>query len=284
MCYFSDDEYISSIKGKLKKDEIDQIIKIFFSKAFQLVLGCGAEPTIYKDYKNILLKAKEYKIPNISIVTNGMLLEKEDLDFFSDINLNELILSFHGATKEVYEEFMVNAKFDKIISVLDNLSELDKVKNIPSVRINYTVNDRNLSDLSNISIILKKYPIKVLQLRPVRNIGGQYSDSIKDHQIKEYNATLDLLSKVCNEEKIMFLANKIDVKYEKENHNSQLIQSVYTYIGPNTAKSLNISWDSTNLKKYKKSLNWKNRLVERILGKKTKNPSSDDFLKYEIID
>ena len=49
MCYFSDSEIRKQRKGQISVEEMHQIAKIFFSKAFQLVIGCGAEPTLNRE-------------------------------------------------------------------------------------------------------------------------------------------------------------------------------------------------------------------------------------------
>ena len=76
----------------ISRNEMEQIARIFFPKAFQLVLGCGAEPTINKNFMFLLELAKKHKVPNISIVTNGQLLRSSDLEKFVELGIDEILM------------------------------------------------------------------------------------------------------------------------------------------------------------------------------------------------
>jgi len=284
MCYFSDEDERKELKGRLSKDELSSIAKIFYPKALQVVVGCGAEPTVYKNFIDLIDEAKSYKVPNVSMVTNGMLLTVDDIEKMSELKLDELILSMHGVTKPIYEEFMVNADYSKFIENLEILRQVRSKSNYPKVRINYTVNDKNLDDLSLFFEKFGEFPIDTVQLRPVRSIGGEYSNSIRDNQVEDYNEIIRMFAEESKKRGISLLANTIDLKYEKANDSSSVIEAIYTYIGPNTAKQLGASWEELSFRKYIKKIGWRSKVIRRILGIKSSNKSTDDFLKYEILD
>lgn len=77
MCYFSDKDYVKKLKGVFPVDELDYFGNAFFKRAIKLQIGCGTEPTLYKNIDKIIEKASQAKVPHISMVTNGLLLEKE---------------------------------------------------------------------------------------------------------------------------------------------------------------------------------------------------------------
>src|SRR5690349_8789083 len=74
MCYFSNNEYVRSHKGIFSHEEIERIATLLFPRALMVVVGCGAEPTLYKDFPEIVRRAKRSGVPNVSMVTNGKLL------------------------------------------------------------------------------------------------------------------------------------------------------------------------------------------------------------------
>lgn len=284
MCYFSDEDERKKLKGRLSKDELSSIANIFYPKALQVVVGCGAEPTVYKDFIDLIEDAKEYNVPNVSMVTNGMLLTESDIVKISELKLDELILSMHGVTKSVYEEFMVNADYSKFVDNFNILKQVRSKSKYPKVRINYTVNDENLEDLSLFFEEFGDFPIDTIQLRPVRSIGGEYSNSIRDNQVGDYNEMIRMFAEESKKRGISLLANTIDLKYEKTNESSSVIEAIYTYIGPNTAKQIGSNWEELSFRKYIKKIGWRSKVLRRILGIKSSNKSTDDFLKYEILD
>jgi MoaA/NifB/PqqE/SkfB family radical SAM enzyme len=284
MCYFSDEDERKRLKGRLSKEELSSIARIFYPKALQVVVGCGAEPTVYKGFMEIIADAKKFSVPNVSMVTNGMLLTESDFERMSELKLDELILSMHGVTKPIYEEFMVNADYSKFVDNLNILKQIRLKSDYPKVRINYTVNDKNLDDLFLFFEKFGDYPIDTIQLRPVRSIGGEYSNSIRDNQVGDYNEMISMFSAESKKQGISLLANTIDLNYEKPNESSSVIEAIYTYIGPNTAKQLGADWHKLTFNKYIKTIGWRSKVLKRILGIKYSNKSTDDFLKYEILD
>ncbi|MDR1876834.1 MAG: radical SAM protein, partial [Flavobacteriaceae bacterium] len=105
MCYFSDKEYTARLKGIMPKEDLDLYANALFKNALKLQIGCGAEPTLYKDILKIIQLGKQYKIPYISLTTNGNLLTQEKINDFSNAGLDEFTISLHGVTKESYEFF-----------------------------------------------------------------------------------------------------------------------------------------------------------------------------------
>jgi GTP 3',8-cyclase len=71
------------------------------------------EPTVYKDFPTLVKLASTYRVPFISMVSNGQLITEAHLDQLIDYELKELTLSTHGVRKGTYERLMVNASYDK---------------------------------------------------------------------------------------------------------------------------------------------------------------------------
>src|SRR5690606_19540283 len=62
MCYFTDADYVKTLKGQFKDEELDQVAKTIFSRALKLQIGCGTEPTLFKDRKSTRLNSSHVKI------------------------------------------------------------------------------------------------------------------------------------------------------------------------------------------------------------------------------
>lgn len=117
MCYFSGEGYKAKAGGLIRRDELEGLAKTLFPHAFQLVLGCGAEPTLARHYHEFFRLAKRYGVPDVSMVTNGQLIERDDLEKMADAGVNELILSVHGVREATYESFMPGARYARPLPI-----------------------------------------------------------------------------------------------------------------------------------------------------------------------
>ena len=98
MCYWSEESYGKKVRGRFNKDEIKRISEQFFPRCLQLVIGCASEPTLYKNYIELVESAKEtYKIPFVGFTTNGQLLSAEAIEKKSSSN-------FFISKSEIFEK------------------------------------------------------------------------------------------------------------------------------------------------------------------------------------
>lgn len=283
MCYFSDSEFKKGFTGLLSNDEIKGVAAMLFPKAIQLVVGCGAEPTIHKNFMLLIEEAHRYKVPNISMVTNGLLLTEEQITKMAQLQLKELILSMHGVTQETYENMMTKGEYSKFVNLLQMVKKVRQKYEYPKIRINYTVNTQNMEELDTFFDVYGEYPIDSLQIRPVMNIGGLYSESITEDQKSRYLQIVDKLKKYSKEKNIRFLVNTQDVEYQKENADSELIAALYRYVSPRIGKQIGISWKDNTYKDYLKATQWRKNVLNGIFGIKKVKKDSDRYLKYEIV-
>ncbi|MGQ1787812.1 radical SAM protein [Saccharicrinis sp. GN24d3] len=285
MCYFSSMEQRKKLKGIIPEIDFSHIAKVLFPRAFQVYVGCGAEPTTHRNFIELVKLAKEYKVPDVGVVTNGQLLTEKQIEYLTDIKLNELTLSCHGVTKESYEHFMTNSKFNRFLNTLELIEKYKNIKKskYPEIRINYTVNNKNLSELNKFFTVFDKYNINTLQIRPVINIGGKYSHAITDEQIPEYNNIINSLKNECSMRGIRLLANTTNVQFTRKNNNAKVADAVYCYIGPKTTEELNITWKNTNFAEFTRQTAWRKKLYTLILGKKesTLNKSTANYEVFE---
>lgn len=287
MCYCSSEQHRKKIYGIFKEDEIDRLAIMFFPKTIQLVIGCGTEPTLYKDFTGIVKKAKDFKIPNVGFVTNGQLLNEQHIQEFIVYGLDELTLSLHGVTKETYERLMVNASYEKLHKVLTSICSL-KGKNksmLPRLRLNYTVNAENLAELSAFFEVYGKYDIHTLQIRPMMDIGGISRDSGLSNVIDKYNRVILSLREMCKGKGIILLANLIDPTYESDNYNSVIIEAVYRRIHPNLVWREDFDWRNETYNEFCKKIKWNQYLIKNIFLSKDELIKRDPFkssVKYDI--
>ena len=67
MCYFSDEEKRKEMHGILSEQDMKTIAKALFHRALKLQIGCGAEPSLYKNLTDIVRLGKQYNLSLIHI-------------------------------------------------------------------------------------------------------------------------------------------------------------------------------------------------------------------------
>lgn len=267
MCYFSDAEKRKSYKGILSYEEIEKIADALFHRALKLQIGCGAEPTLYKELTQVIALGKQYGIPYISITTNGNLLSFDSLEKMIQAGLNEITLSVHGLTRETYEEFMVNGKFDVFRQLLQTLSVLRKQYKGFKVRINYTINEDNLEELRYLWDVVGE-DFDVLQLRPIQQIGeSEYANFNLSEIYARYDSILAPLINDCKEKGITCLApdkENIIVLENKEETDQSLVDATYCYVSPKGCWKDGFDYHTDTFESFSKKQRWGKQLWRNI--------------------
>lgn len=235
MCYFSDAEKRKNYKGVFAFNETEKIAKALFHRALKLQIGCGAEPTLYKELIQTIALGKQYNVPYISLTTNGNLLNESILSEAVEAGLDEITLSVHGLTKETYEYLMENGSFEKFKQLLEDISSLKKQHPDFKLRINYTINNDNLDELALIWDVIGK-DIDALQLRPIQKIGNStYADFDLTNIYDKYETIILPIIEECKKRGIICLApdkKNILVLEENKAHDNLIEQSTYCMISP----------------------------------------------------
>jgi molybdenum cofactor biosynthesis enzyme MoaA len=285
MCYFSIKDWGKKNKGSFNNEELGILADIFFKKAYQLYIGCGAEPTMFKDFMNLVILGKNNKIPFIGFVTNGQLLTEEHIKKFIFFGLDEISISSHGVRKETYEKLMVNASFDKLmnlLSLIDRLKDENKSK-VPVVRLNYTVNPDNLEELDEFFENYGKYNIGVLQIRPIYDLGDTaYKNKNLASFMNKYNIIIEKLHNECKMRKIIFMANRLDPSYQSANYPAVIVNYVRRYISPQYVWDTDFNWRTESLKNYSRRIKWRASLFKNIFLNIDKIAKPTSMLSYEI--
>lgn len=241
MCYFSDPESRKNLHGVFSDDDIQAIAKALFYRVIRLQIGCGAEPTVYKKLPELITIAHQHGIQNISLTTNGNLLTYEKLRQMASNGLNEIILSAHGFTKNIYEELMTGGKFELFKQTLENIGKL-RQESFPHLRlrINYTINEDNVKDLPLIADVFSSVKPNVIQLRPIQKIGdSEYNNFSMDEIISQYDKYITPVVAFCDQNGITCLYPKkenitaIDTGDENTNHINSVIDMLpYFQLSP----------------------------------------------------
>jgi molybdenum cofactor biosynthesis enzyme MoaA len=256
-----------------------------------LQIGCGAEPTLFKHNTKLIEIAKNHRVPYISMITNGNLLEREDVANFANAGLDEFILSMHGVTKETYEDLMDKGVYEKFHSVLQSITEQKKTNPKLRLRINYTFNKDNFHELKDFFKIYDQYAIDVIQLRPIDKIGETTYNEFSLKKIEcDYFEISDLLKTEAQKRKITLLypqsiyRNELEsLKVKTQNDSSYLIPYTYCYVSPKYFWKDDFDWKSETFSDWKKRNNWNITLLKKAFNSKKKlDETNRNMLNYSV--
>jgi MoaA/NifB/PqqE/SkfB family radical SAM enzyme len=285
MCYFSDKEYVKRTKGIFKEEEIKRIADQFFPRALQLMVGCGTEPTLHKNFVDVIRLGREHGVPYIGVTTNGQRLTEDQIEKLIEYRLDEITLSVHGVRKETYEALMVNASYERFHEVLGQLDAAKRRHGVqyPAVRMNYTVNEDNLEELADFFEVFGKYDVRTLQIRPMVDVGNTaYEHKDFAPLIPRYRQIIEKLEQECAERGIIFMATVADPTYKSDNKSSYILNSVLRYINPQTVWQPDFRWQTETYREYCKRIGWRRSLFKSIFTAPEKLDRMDQHLTYEV--
>jgi molybdenum cofactor biosynthesis enzyme MoaA len=270
MCYFSSDEWLKNNPVKrFSEDDISRLAEMFFRRAMQLHIGAAMEPTVYKDYPSLVTLGKRYKIPFIGLTTNGQLLTRASIRLLIEAGLDEITLSTHGIQKETYETQMQGAFFDIYHRNLKTIVDLKRRlgKRFPTIRINYTVNPDNLSELRGFFDLFGEYGITTLQVRPVVDFGNTAlkNKNLTKHR-DEYNEIIEWLISECRRRGVYFLVNRYDPGYEQNNKFAVVYEkAVVRYLGPSLVWKDDFDFKSETYREHASAIGYRRELLKCVL-------------------
>ena len=282
MCYFTDADYVKTLKGQFKEEDLNLVAKTIFNRALKLQIGCGTEPTLYKNLENIVALGKQYKVPYISITTNANLLTEEKIESLLKAGLDEFTISLHGVNKESYGGFMKKASYEKFHNAFKAFQKLKETYNF-KVRINYTFNKDNFYELREFFNHFNGKSFDILQIRPIQKIGNtEYNDFDLEPLRNDYPDLISEIRQTCKDNNIVLLApNSIPVR-GSANASSIIFDYTFCYISPNKFWKTDFNWREESFIDYSKKIGWSRQLLNNAFKSKTQLRNLSNRLNYEI--
>lgn len=282
MCYFTDADYVKTLKGQFKEEELKQVAKTIFKRALKLQIGCGTEPTLYKDLVKVVELGKMYKVPYISITTNANLLDEQKIENLLKAGLNEFTISLHGVTKSSYENFMKKASYEKFHDAFKAFAKLKSKYNF-KVRINYTFNKDNFYELEEFFKHFDGNSFDILQIRPIQKIGNtEYCDFDLETIRSDYPSLIKNIKNSCKENNIILMAPDEIPRKKETNPSSLIFDYTFCYVSPQKFWKEGFDWKNVSFNAYSKKIGWGSILLNNAFKSKSKLKSLTNRLNYEI--
>ena len=297
MCYFSDPVKRGEMSGVMADARISEIASALFPRALKLQIGCAAEPTLWPEEKivSLIRLGREYGVPYISLTSNGQLLASGRVSLRALIaaGLDELTLSMHGSTPGVYEELMPGAKFENLQTLLREVADLKREFPDFKLRINFTVNSLNVTDLEadRFDALMAQSGLwpDILQIRPVQKLGETAWNDFDHEKTKRlYPLTLGRLIDECRRRGATCIAPtpaEIDaVKTAQESASAVIEDFTYCYVSPGSCYKPDFDPASETFGRYHRRKHTLRALVRAAVNprKKSRDIHSTKKLNYHV--
>jgi len=133
---------------EMEPDEVCAIIRQIKALGVRHLILSGGEVLLRRDLKEIVSFAVSSGIEMVDVITNGTLLNEENISFLTEAGLNHLTISLDGL-RRVNDNIRGEGVFDKAEEAMDILNRVkqERQKDKPTLGINFTVMDRNIEDM-----------------------------------------------------------------------------------------------------------------------------------------
>ncbi len=293
MCYMSDPEGRKPMKGqRIDSEQFNRIRRAFFKRALKLQVGCATEPTLYGGLPQIISAAKADGVPYVALTTNGKQIARGNVSLseLAEAGLDELTLSLHGTSKEIYGELMPGANFEELQVLTKKIAYVKRRIGL-KLRVNYTINSRNIEDLEGDRFWKLWQPDgmpDIIQLRPVQKMGETEWNDFDLTPLKErYDSTIGAIKKKCAELGIACIApelSQIDEVATDQDFTSALIKEItYCYVSPDSTYMPDFEEGDT-FSSYHRRKHTARRLLKAVFSRKGKSQKRDSskHLNYNV--
>lgn len=227
MCYFSRDNYKEQFIKPMSVELFSRIGGQLFKKTRMLFIGCGAEPLMSPDFSRYADIVSSYKIPFVSLVTNGQLLSNDIAESLIRNRFHEVIVSVDGARAKTYEKIRRGAKFSRLIENMQNLRDLKESMgaDLPEIRFNFTGMKDNIDELPELIELAAELKVNTVRARYMSNWGGaiDYADQCLEEG--QYKSVINKVKMIAEQAGVDFIFEGCMDSSEQSESSSQKYSS-----------------------------------------------------------
>lgn len=153
---------------EIDSDVFRKVLKEANSLGTKTALFIGGEPFVRADLFDLIGYAKSLEL-NPIIVTNGILLNEENIQKCFETGVDWLSISIDAASDNTFSKIRGENVLSKIINNIELLNRLkrDKNRNSPKIVTVCTIMDDNLEELSYVVNLCKRLEISKIIFQPV---------------------------------------------------------------------------------------------------------------------
>lgn len=150
-CFYCmpEDAVFSKTEDLLTVEEIESICKTLVDSGLEQIRLTGGEPTMRKDFREIVSRISSLNLKKLGLTTNGFLLGKH-LDFLAQTKCKYINLSLDSLQKDRFNKITYRTSFETVMKSILKAKEMGFVVKINTVLMK-GVNDDEILDFVNFS-------------------------------------------------------------------------------------------------------------------------------------
>lgn len=174
MCHFAFDDVFHRPAQYMSPELFERLAETVLPNAHTLILSAGNEPLTSPWFADILNIAKQYQVPDLLFITNGIRLTPQIAETVVKSGVTQVQFSIDGSTKQTYEHIRRGAKFETLIKNIKYLSEL-KAKlgsSTPRLQFNIVLMKSNLHELDGFIDLAESLGVEWIAARHLLMMTG----------------------------------------------------------------------------------------------------------------
>ena len=191
--------------------EVFELLSDHFGEAKLVYLQGWGEPL---EHENILEMARIVKGAGseVGLTTNGMLLNEKTIKEILELNVDIIMVSMGGATKEVHESIRRGTSFDMIVKNIRRLAEEKKRLNMdkPRISLSLVMNTKNIHEIPDLVELAPRIGAEDVVATNLDYVFDSLTESLRvfsnkgDRDTRKYRKIIEQAKRVAVKGKISF--------------------------------------------------------------------------------
>jgi len=191
----------------LSVEDFRTVAERLFPYAYCLQLSCSFEPLLHPQFGQILVETARHGVPNVGLVTNGVLLDGERVEAILDTRaLDDLSVSINSLDPATYADLHGRPQLERVRENVERFLEARRARKtqFPRLKINTVVMRSNLHELEAILDWGIRVGADCVQYAHVEPFGPENDESVGDLP-ERYNVVRDRLVETARARRIELL-------------------------------------------------------------------------------
>ncbi|NLB35357.1 MAG: radical SAM protein, partial [Elusimicrobia bacterium] len=168
---------------EIREEVLNEIKSLF--PYLKRIFWLGGEVFFYKNFKRVFAQAIKYPQMKQVILTNGLLLDKEWADLFSQSNLH-LVYSIDSIIPEVYEKIRRGSSYKKLLENIQLVKDAEIRNTEFSTGMTFILMKSNYTELPLLADFALEKGFKTLTINEVRGEFQEKIDFKKDKEVASF--------------------------------------------------------------------------------------------------
>jgi len=149
MCMMSHPSHYRQPLERMSLDVFERLADELFWHVHALSFTYGAEPLLHPEFSRFVEIASQYRIPQIYIVTNGILLTGEVAQAVVMHGLDVIAVSIDAARSETYGKIRIGGDWDRLMRNLNRLQSIKREfgSQKPHLELTFVMMQTNIEEL-----------------------------------------------------------------------------------------------------------------------------------------